>query len=104
MLTDETGGATHYVNESVSTPNWLGDMKGRKRGTVTIGNHLFGNADNNKTFNGRTWSIQRIIGTPADGEFGPNSRKKALTFLKAKGLDVTKDTSDEDLMQLIVAS
>ena len=102
--TDETGGATHYVNESVSTPNWLGDMKGRKRGTVTIGNHLFGNADNNKTFNGRTWSIQRIIGTPADGEFGPNSRKKALTFLKAKGLDVTKDTSDEDLMQLIVAS
>ena len=102
--TDETGGASHYVNESISTPDWLDDMKSQKKGTITIGNHLFGNADNNKVYDGRTGSIQRIVGTKSDGQFGPATRKKALTFLKSKGLDVTEETSDEDLMQLIVAS
>lgn len=57
--TDATGGATHYVDPSVSQPGWLPKMKGRKRGTVTIGSHLFGNADNNKTYDGRSWISKR---------------------------------------------
>lgn len=52
---DPTGGATHYVNPKVSTPDWLDDMIGRQRGTVQIGQHLFGNADNNQTYDGKTW-------------------------------------------------
>ena len=61
--TDPTGGATHYVNEKVSQPDWLteggvGDvgMKGRARGTKQIGNHLFGNADNNEIYDGQAWA------------------------------------------------
>jgi len=53
--TDKTDGATHYLNPDVSTPFWLDDMKNRKRGTVKIGDHLFGNADNNKKYNGKNW-------------------------------------------------
>ena len=100
---DPTDGATHYVNEKVSKPAWLGAMKGRKRGTVTIGNHLFGNADSNKKYDGKNYiygrssettdqpveaapttvkAIQRIIGTAADGDFGPTSRKKAIEYLR----------------------
>ena len=100
--TDETGGASHYVNESISTPKWLNDMKSQEKGTITIGKHLFGNADNNKVYDGKTGSIQSIIGTKTDGQFGPASRKKAISFLKAKGLEVTEETSDADLMQLVV--
>jgi hypothetical protein len=100
--TDETGGASHYVNESISTPEWLNDMKSQKKGTITIGKHLFGNADNNKVYDGKTGSIQRIIGTKTDGQFGPASRKKAISFLNNKGIEVPKDISDADLMQLVV--
>ena len=100
--TDETGGASHYVNESISTPEWLNDMKSQKKGTITIGKHLFGNADNNKVYDGKTGSIQRIIGTKTDGQFGPDSRKKAISFLNNKGIEVPKDISDADLMQLVV--
>jgi len=103
--TDPTNGSTHYVNESAAQgQEWIGIMKSSKKGTIMIGNHLFGNADNNKVYDGRTGSIQRIVGTKSDGQFGPATRKKALTFLKSKGLDVTEETSNEDLMQLIVAS
>lgn len=122
---DPTDGATHYVNEKVSKPDWLSDMKGRKRGTLTIGNHLFGNADSNKKYDGKSYifdrksettdqpveaapttvkAIQRIIGTVADGDFGPASRKKAREFLNSKGIDVTKSATDEDLMKLVVSS
>ena len=61
--TDPTGGATHYVNEKVNQPSWLTKggvddvgMKGRARGTKQIGNHLFGNADNNQIFDGQAWA------------------------------------------------
>jgi len=30
-------------------------MKGKKRGTKAIGNHLFGNADSNATYDGKSW-------------------------------------------------
>lgn len=53
---DPTGGATHYVNPNVSNPDWLDDMKGRKVGTTKIGRHLFGNADSEKTYDGRSWA------------------------------------------------
>ena len=33
---DPTKGATHYVNDKVSKPKWLGAMKNRKRGTMYI--------------------------------------------------------------------
>tara|TARA_R110001632_G_scaffold30306_1_gene79821 strand:- start:45 stop:839 length:795 start_codon:yes stop_codon:yes gene_type:complete len=57
---DKTGGATHYVNESVSQPYWLDDMKGKKRGTKAIGNHLFGNADSNATYDGKSWISRKV--------------------------------------------
>jgi len=123
---DPTNGATHYVNESIAEgQKWIDVMKGRKKGTVTIGNHLFGNADNNKKYDGKSYifdrksettdqpveaapitvkAIQRIIGTVADGDFGPASRKKAREFLNSKGIDVTKSATDEDLMKLVVSS
>ena len=122
---DPTDGAIHYVNEKVSKPYWLSKMKGRKRGTLTIGNHLFGNADSNKKYDGKSYifdrksettdqpveaapttvkAIQRIIGTVADGNFGPASRKKAREFLGNKGIDIAKSATDEDLMKLIVSS
>lgn len=122
---DPTDGATHYVNEKVSKPDWLSDMKGRKRGVLTIGNHLFGNADSNKKYDGKSYifdrksettdqpveaapitvkAIQRIIGTVVDGDFGPASRKKAREFLDSKGIDVAKSATDEDLMKLVVNS
>lgn len=56
---DETDGATHYLNPRTSQPVWLSDMKNRKRGTVTIGNHLFGNADNNKKYDGKNFIYSR---------------------------------------------
>ena len=122
---DPTDGATHYVNEKVSKPAWLGAMKGRKRGTLTIGNHLFGNADSNKKYDGKSYifdrksettnqpveaapvtvkAIQRIIGTTADGDFGPASRKKAIEYLSEKDIKITKDTENEALMRLVVGS
>jgi len=120
---DKTGGATHYVNTKVSKPKWLSAMKGRKRGTVQLGNHLFGNADNNKTYDGKSWltdrksettdqplvaapttveAVQRIIQTKADGIFGPMSRKKAKEYLAKKNITVGKDITDEELMRLVV--
>ena len=123
---DPTNGATHYVNESIAQgQNWIAVMKNRKKGTVTIGNHLFGNADNNKTYNGKTWvfdrlsettdqplvakpptikAIQRIINADADGKFGPASRKKAIKFLKDKGIEVAEDATNKDLMSLVVGA
>lgn len=57
---DPTQGSTHYVNERVAEgQKWIDTMKGRKRGTVTIGNHLFGNADNNKKYDGKSWILSR---------------------------------------------
>lgn len=53
--TDPTDGATHYVNTAVSQPKWLSDMKARKRGTLQIGNHLFGNADDDNKYDGKNW-------------------------------------------------
>jgi spore germination cell wall hydrolase CwlJ-like protein len=57
---DPTGGATHYVNESVSKPDWLDEMKNQKRGTKKIGRHLFGNADSNKTYDGKDWITSQV--------------------------------------------
>jgi spore germination cell wall hydrolase CwlJ-like protein len=57
---DITGGATHYVNPEISTPNWLDEMMGRKRGTVQVGRHLFGNADSNQTYDGKSWITKRF--------------------------------------------
>lgn len=54
--TDPTGGATHYVNQNVSKPDWLDEMKGRKVGTTKIGRHLFGNADSETTYDGSAWA------------------------------------------------
>ena len=56
---DPTGGATHYLNESVSQPDWLDDMKGRQRGTKKIGRHTFGNADSETTYDGKRWVTNR---------------------------------------------
>lgn len=57
---DPTQGSTHYVNERVAEgQKWIDTMKKRKRGTVTIGNHLFGNADNNKKYDGKSWILSR---------------------------------------------
>lgn len=56
---DPTGGATHYVNEAVSQPDWLDAMKGRQRGTKKIGRHTFGNADSETTYDGKRWAINR---------------------------------------------
>lgn len=53
--TDPTNGSTHYVNTAVSQPDWLSDMKSRKRGTLQIGNHLFGNADGEESYDGKNW-------------------------------------------------
>ena len=53
---DPTGGATHYVNQNVSKPDWLDEMKGRKVGTTKIGRHLFGNADSETTYDGSAWA------------------------------------------------
>ena len=121
---DPTQGSTHYVNERVAEgQSWITKMKNRKRGTVTIGNHLFGNADNNKKYDGKSYifgrssetmdqpveaqpptvkAIQRIIGTKADGAFGPNSRKKAREYLQDKGVTVPKEADDKTLMRLVV--
>ena len=57
---DPTNGATHYVNESIAEGQiWIKTMEGRKKGTVTIGNHMFGNADDNKTYDGKSWIKDR---------------------------------------------
>jgi spore germination cell wall hydrolase CwlJ-like protein len=61
MYEDPTNGSTHYVNESVAEgQSWIQTMKNRKRGTVTIGNHLFGNADSNKKYDGKKYIENRI--------------------------------------------
>ena len=53
---DPTNGATHYVNESAAEgQSWIKTMKDRKKRTVTIGNHMFGNADDDKTYDGKSW-------------------------------------------------
>lgn len=57
---DPTDGATHYVNESISKPDWLDEMKNQKRGTKKIGRHLFGNADSNKTYDGKDWITSQV--------------------------------------------
>ena len=54
---DPTGGATHYLNPSVSKPYWLKPMKNQKRGTIKIGQHLFGNPNDTKIYDGRSWII-----------------------------------------------
>jgi len=56
---DPTKGATHYLNDAVSRPDWLKEMKNRKRGTLRLGNHLFGNADSEKTYDGKSWLSRR---------------------------------------------
>ena len=61
---DPTGGATHYVNESISQPDWLDEMKKRKRGTKKIGSHLFGNADSNRTYDGKDWITSQVTSSP----------------------------------------
>ena len=61
---DPTGGATHYVNESISQPDWLDEMKKRKRGTKRIGRHLFGNADSNRTYDGKDWITSQVTTSP----------------------------------------
>lgn len=57
--TDPTNGATHYVNEAGASKRakntWIPVMKAQKKGTIKIGNHLFGNADNNKIYDGKSW-------------------------------------------------
>lgn len=56
---DVTKGATHYYNPAVSTPDWEDDMQSRKRGTIKLGNHLFGNADSEQTYDGKSWVTSR---------------------------------------------
>jgi len=61
MYEDPTNGSTHYVNERVAEgQSWIQTMKNRKRGTVTIGNHLFGNADSNKKYDGKKYIENRL--------------------------------------------
>jgi spore germination cell wall hydrolase CwlJ-like protein len=61
--TDPTNGSTHYVNEKVSPDTWwLDGMKAKKKGTKQIGNHLFGNADDNVVYDGKAW-VKRMLGT-----------------------------------------
>jgi spore germination cell wall hydrolase CwlJ-like protein len=73
---DPTGGATHYVNESVSKPDWLDDMKGRQRGTKSIGRHTFGNADSETTYDGKRWVINRD-----DVEVSPRPKTRPLGLM-----------------------
>lgn len=121
--TDPTNGATHYVNESVAEgQSWIDTMKARKKGTVIIGRHLFGNADNEKVYDGKSEiaklssettdqplivqppnvkDVQRIIGITADGQFGNNSRNKTLEYLKAKNVSAPENATDQELIKLV---
>ena len=45
--------------------------------------------------------IQSIIGTPVDGQFGPNSKKRALEYLKDKNVSVSEGLTDQELMKLV---
>lgn len=52
---DRTGGATHYVNDSISQPAWLGQLNAN--GATRLGAHLFGNPDNANRYTGNTGPI-----------------------------------------------
>lgn len=55
---DETGGATHYLDPRLRKPDWFKTMQNRKRGTVKLGTHVFGNADSDKTYDGKSWILK----------------------------------------------
>ena len=57
--TDPTDGAVHYLNPRKSKPDWYDDFKEQDRGTIKIGRHEFGNADSNKTYDGKSWVLRR---------------------------------------------
>ena len=60
--TDPTNGSTHYVNESKAEgQKWIKIMKDRKKGTIMLGKHLFGNADNNRVYDGKAWVSTREV-------------------------------------------
>ena len=60
---DPTGGAVHYLNPKVGKkPKWYGSFK--KRGVKKIGRHEFGNADNNKKFDGKDYINTRVLESP----------------------------------------
>jgi len=74
---DVTKGATHYANPDISKPKWLPSMKGQKRGTIKIGNHLFGNADSNKTYDGLSWVLGKDSSAPKTSK-RPKARPTGL--------------------------
>ena len=57
---DPTNGAVHYLNPKTSKPDWYDDFKKQDRGTIKIGRHEFGNADSNRTYDGRSWVNNRV--------------------------------------------
>ena len=60
---DPTGGAVHYLNPKVGKkPKWYGGFK--KRGVTKIGRHEFGNADNNKKYDGKDYINTRVLESP----------------------------------------
>ena len=60
---DPTGGAVHYLNPKIGKkPNWYSKFK--KRGVKKIGRHEFGNADNNKKYDGKDYINTRVLESP----------------------------------------
>ena len=60
---DPTGGAVHYLNPKIGKkPDWYGSFK--KRGVKKIGRHEFGNADNNKKYDGKDYINTRVLKSP----------------------------------------
>jgi len=57
--TDPTKGAVHYLNPRRKKPKWYKGFKEQDRGTIKIGRHEFGNADSNKTYDGKSWVLRR---------------------------------------------
>ena len=56
---DPTKGAVHYLNPRRKKPDWYKGFKEQDRGTIKIGRHEFGNADSNKTYDGKSWILRR---------------------------------------------
>ena len=75
---DPTGGAVHYLNPKIGKkPNWYSKFK--KRGVKKIGRHEFGNADNNKKYDGKDYINTRVLESPS-----PQSRPPGM--LARRGL------------------
>lgn len=88
---DPTNGATHYVNESAAEgQSWITKMKARKKGTITLGNHIFGNADNNNVYDGRAAALGLGYADKPS-----TAATTAPTTVLPTGLTITKATRNE---------